>query len=298
MQYEELMAQMRQGWNTWYSGSVLSHVLLPEGLAVSLAVKNYQTGRVVRESLIGRHGAHEEIIHPGPRSYDGAYTELNWKYGGLELLIQSAVKDGEQYLLVTPLNTVLRAPALLVEFHTLWNRPGKIGREGDHLVATLPGRMVELFADGTEIREMHTNIHGQYLSLCLDRPVAVSTGRPVGVSEMAAIMAAAKVVTDKGLIGKVAVTGLGLPSEMAEYITNGSCPWMYLWNPIDVGGLAAYASMALVKGDITGAAGDKFEAGTLGSYEVISAADGGTEVLLGAPFKFDPDNIDEWKSVY
>lgn len=112
------------------------------------------------------------------------------------------------------------------------------------------------------------------------------------------IMAAAKVVTDKGLIGKVAVTGLGLPSEMAEYIANGSCPWMYLWNPIDVGGLAAHASIALVKGGITGAAGDKFEAGTLGSYEVISAADGGTEVLLGAPFKFDPDNIDEWKSVY
>lgn len=112
------------------------------------------------------------------------------------------------------------------------------------------------------------------------------------------IMAAAKVVTDKGLIGKVAVTGLGLPSEMAEYITNGSCPWMYLWNPIDVGGLGAYASIALVKGEITGAAGNKFDAGALGSYEVIEAADGGTEVLLGAPFKFEPANIDEWKSVY
>lgn len=112
------------------------------------------------------------------------------------------------------------------------------------------------------------------------------------------IMAAAKVVTDKGLIGKVSVTGLGLPSEMAEYITNGSCPWMYLWNPIDVGGLGAYASMALVEGKITGVAGDKFEAGALGSYEVITAGDGGTEVLLGAPFKFDPENIDEWKSVY
>ena len=112
------------------------------------------------------------------------------------------------------------------------------------------------------------------------------------------IMAAAKVVTDKGLIGKVTVTGLGLPSEMAEYITNGSCPWMYLWNPIDVGGLAAYASMALVKGDITGKAAEKFEAGTLGSYEIIAAADGGTEVLLGAPFKFELTNIEEWKSVY
>lgn len=112
------------------------------------------------------------------------------------------------------------------------------------------------------------------------------------------IMAAAKVVTDKGLIGKVAVTGLGLPSEMAEYITNGSCPWMYLWNPIDVGSLAAHASIALVKGDMTGAVGNTFEAGTLGSYEVIATADGGSEVLLGPPFKFEPSNIDEWKSVY
>lgn len=112
------------------------------------------------------------------------------------------------------------------------------------------------------------------------------------------IMAAAKVVTDKGLIGKISVTGLGLPSEMAEYIENGSCPWMYLWNPIDVGSLTAYASIALVKGEITGAEGDKFEAGSLGSFVVIKAADGGTEVLLGAPFKFDPENIGEWKSVY
>lgn len=112
------------------------------------------------------------------------------------------------------------------------------------------------------------------------------------------IMAAAKVVTDKGLIGKISVTGLGLPSEMAEYIGNGSCPWMYLWNPIDVGSLAAHASIALVKGEITGAEGNKFEAGSLGSYEVVKAQDGGTEVLLGPPFKFEPANIDEWKTVY
>lgn len=112
------------------------------------------------------------------------------------------------------------------------------------------------------------------------------------------IAAAGKVLTDKGLAGKVALTGLGLPSEMAEYIENGVCAYMYLWNPLDVGYLAGYAAAALVKGDITGAAGDKFEAGKLGSYEVISSDDGGTQVLLGAPFKFDSSNIAEWKTVY
>jgi len=112
------------------------------------------------------------------------------------------------------------------------------------------------------------------------------------------IAAASRVITDKGLIGKVKVTGLGLPSEMAEYIKNGACPYMFLWNPIDVGYLTAYAATALVSGKITGAAGDKFTAGRLGEFEVVKAPDGGTEVLLGAPFKFDPSNIDEWKDVY
>jgi rhamnose transport system substrate-binding protein len=112
------------------------------------------------------------------------------------------------------------------------------------------------------------------------------------------IAAAAKVVADRGLTGKVNITGLGLPSEMADYITNGSCPYMYLWNPIDLGYLSAYAGTALVTGTITGKDGDNFTAGRLGSYTVIGAPDGGTEVLLGPPFKFDAANINDWKSVY
>lgn len=112
------------------------------------------------------------------------------------------------------------------------------------------------------------------------------------------IAAAGRVVTDRGLIGKIKVTGLGLPSEMAEYIENGACPYMFLWNPIDVGYLTAFAATAAVKGDITGAAGETFSASRLGEFTIIGASDGGTEVLLGAPFKFDPANIAEWKTVY
>lgn len=112
------------------------------------------------------------------------------------------------------------------------------------------------------------------------------------------IAAAAKVITDKNLIGKVFITGLGLPSEMATYIENGACPYMFLWNPIDVGYLGAYVATALVNGKITGAVGEKFSAGRLGNYTITKAPDGGTEVLLGPPFKFDKFNIAEWKNVY
>ena len=112
------------------------------------------------------------------------------------------------------------------------------------------------------------------------------------------IAAAGKVLTDKGLKGKVYLTGLGLPSEMAEYIESGVCPYMYLWNPIDLGYLAGYAADALIKGTITGKEGDKFTAGDLGEKTVTKAGDGGTEIMLGAPFKFDGANIAEWKTVY
>jgi len=112
------------------------------------------------------------------------------------------------------------------------------------------------------------------------------------------IAAAGKVLTDKKLQGKVFLTGLGLPSEMATYIENGVCPYMFLWNPIDVGYLGAFTGTALVKGTITGAVGDKFKAGRLGDYTITKAADGGTEVLLGPPFKFDKTNIADWKTVY
>lgn len=111
------------------------------------------------------------------------------------------------------------------------------------------------------------------------------------------IAAASKVISDKGMQGEIVITGLGLPSEMAEYIDNGVSPWMYLWNPIDLGYLSGHAAHALVAGDIEGDVGDTFEAGELGSFEVTEADDG-TEVLLGDPFRFDPENIDEWKDVY
>lgn len=111
------------------------------------------------------------------------------------------------------------------------------------------------------------------------------------------IAAAGKVLTDKGLKDKVKLTGLGLPSEMASYIESGVSPWMYLWNPIEVGEAAGYTAHALVEGKIKGENGDTFEAGELGNQEVVEDGEG-TQIMLGDPFKFDAENIAEWKDVY
>ena len=108
------------------------------------------------------------------------------------------------------------------------------------------------------------------------------------------MLATGKVLQDKH--SEVKLTGLGLPSEMAPFIRSGVCPWMYLWNPIDQGKLSAFVLHALREGKITGKAGETFSAGSFGEKTVSAADDGGTEVVLGAPFRFDMSNIAEWQS--
>lgn len=114
------------------------------------------------------------------------------------------------------------------------------------------------------------------------------------------LAAAAKVITDEGLQGEVIITGLGLPSEMAEFMGEGdvATPYMFLWNPIDVGKVSAYTLIEMVNGELTGALGESFEAADGNTYEVSDDGAGGTEIIVGPPFKFDASNIEDWKDVY
>jgi rhamnose transport system substrate-binding protein len=104
------------------------------------------------------------------------------------------------------------------------------------------------------------------------------------------IAAAARYLSESEYKGKVALTGLGTPNQMREYVKNGTVTAFALWNPEDLGYLAAYATKALIDGDISGEEGDTFEAGDLGEFTV--EADG--VVLLGDPFVFDESNIDDF----
>jgi rhamnose transport system substrate-binding protein len=104
------------------------------------------------------------------------------------------------------------------------------------------------------------------------------------------IAAAARYLSDSNLKGKVALTGLGTPNQMRDFVKDGTVTEFALWNPEDLGKLAAFAADALVQGDITGEEGDTFTAGDLGEYTVD--ADG--TVLLGEPFRFNADTIDDF----
>ncbi len=111
------------------------------------------------------------------------------------------------------------------------------------------------------------------------------------------IAAAAKYLQDNDAACKL--TGLGLPSEMIEYTgEDKSCPYFYLWDMQGLGTLSAYATIALINEDITGALDETFTAGDLGDYTITEADDGGTEIVLGLPLEFNSDNIEEMAELY
>lgn len=103
------------------------------------------------------------------------------------------------------------------------------------------------------------------------------------------IAAAARYLSTSDAKGKVALTGLGTPNQMREFVEDGTVTEFALWNPEDLGYLAAFTAKALVDGDIEGE-GDTFEAGKLGEFTV----DADNTVLLGEPFRFNADNIGDF----
>jgi rhamnose transport system substrate-binding protein len=105
------------------------------------------------------------------------------------------------------------------------------------------------------------------------------------------ISSAAQYLDHSKYKGKVALTGLGLPSQMKKYVLDGTVAKFALWNPQDLGYLAGYAVSALANKQITGKVGETFKAGKLGSYKIVKGPDGRPQVILGPPFTFDKTNV-------
>jgi rhamnose transport system substrate-binding protein len=101
------------------------------------------------------------------------------------------------------------------------------------------------------------------------------------------IAAAAAVLDTAQYRGKIKLTGLGTPNSLRKYVNDGTIEAFELWNPADLGYLAAYAGVNVASGTLSGKAGQTFTAGRLGKFKVGAKS----TVLLGPPFVFNKANI-------
>lgn len=103
-----------------------------------------------------------------------------------------------------------------------------------------------------------------------------------------AVPGAAEAVKQAGKAGKVKVIGLGLPSENRRYVKEGVTDTVILWKTEDLGYLTVHAAVALAKGELKPGA-KSYRAGALGEFEIQ-----GDNILLGKPFLFTKENIDQF----
>jgi ABC-type sugar transport system substrate-binding protein len=103
-----------------------------------------------------------------------------------------------------------------------------------------------------------------------------------------AVPGASEAVKQAGKTGKVKVIGLGLPNENRRYLKEGVTQGVILWKTSDLGYLTVHAAKSLAEGTLKSGA-TSYVGGRLGTIQIE-----GTSLILGKPFLFDKDNVDQF----
>jgi hypothetical protein len=202
-EYRQIQRRLAQGWNTWDVHSVITHVLLPEGLAIHVSMKHNSTeygDDYLQDALIGRLNRGAEQVTPGPHAWDGSYTDLRVEWHGHAWRVQSAHAgaDGRDLvLLVTPLPAQAASalpPTVIFTVDFLWNRDGTVVRRDDSLEARGHSTAFPTYCTcaGSGSLRLHDLIAvptgGPYFAADLTGPIGISTGQRRTVEEIQALL--------------------------------------------------------------------------------------------------------------
>jgi len=192
--YTELQQNLCKGWNTWSYGSMLSHVLLPEGLVMKINL---------RQTFIGKPGDAaffvdefnadtSRLVRPIAHTYDGSYTELlinNWK--GNTLRVQSATIGKDVVVMVTPVIQSNIRYFIELETGIMWNREGNIKRTGQTITAKFKNTEYVIRSTAKNFESYHSYT-SPYLTYKGDSAIGFYTGAEKPLTEISSIIENAK----------------------------------------------------------------------------------------------------------
>lgn len=101
--------------------------------------------------------------------------------------------------------------------------------------------------------------------------------------------AVAEAVTQMHKIGRIAATGISVPSLMRKYVKNGAVKSFVLWDPVKLGYLTVWAGQQLVLGKPFKPVN---QVPTIGAVKYLAAD---KILLLGPPTVFDASNVDKYE---
>jgi rhamnose transport system substrate-binding protein len=173
--------------------------------------------------------------------------------------------------------------AILSAASTASNQNTWIGYMKDELKTKYPNMQLVKIAYGNDDDQTSFN---DTLSLLQEYPNLKGIISPTTVG----IAAAARAIESVHKGGQVALTGLGTPNQLRQYVKDNTIKAFELWDPGNLGYLAYYVAALLIQGKVKGTVGESFTAGKLGSFTIGA----NNVVLLGPPTVFNSGNIDQF----
>ncbi|TAH09010.1 MAG: hypothetical protein EAZ13_01495 [Sphingobacteriia bacterium] len=200
-QYEAVQQNLQTGWGTFNHKSVLSHVLLPAGIALNIGLKfaEIEANGYLKEAYISSRDPRPETIVPGYHALDGSYTDLIVTWKKIKFRVQSAVTNSKELvLLITPIELPDRAVNIILETGIFWNKKGTLKKIGESIIANTAGKQMAIHGIGNTIEES-VAASAPYMALQFNKEVAFYTGTKQSLSSIKNIIAAQRIQVEKNI---------------------------------------------------------------------------------------------------
>lgn len=188
-QYQALQQRLAVGWNHWDTHNLLAQVRLPEGLSVSLALKDEQTGDYLHRALMTR--TEEPQVTVMNHSYDGSFSEMEVVWRNIRLHVLTGTDKEDLVMLAIPSGNA--DAKIIIRPEIIWGRGGVLTRVVDNFERTLPqneisaffpDNRIDIFMNGSATSDDFEKYDPNVYVVTVESPVTVSTGKKRTLGEI------------------------------------------------------------------------------------------------------------------
>lgn len=142
-------------------------------MAVDMGLHDTASGQFKREVFFG--GGEIGAFTAGPRSYDGAYTSLEFAWREHRVRVETLAEGTAWWALITPLATPSCGGQWIVRGGMVWNRPGRAWRDDETLCIESEAHAMRVRCSRSLGSMVFADLLGPYLAVPLEEPFVLST---------------------------------------------------------------------------------------------------------------------------
>ncbi len=240
---EELNETLLQGWNTFDSRSILTQVLMPEGLAFTVQIHDSLKGDSLYFAFTGNRVKGAERVHPKAHTPDGSFTDFEMTWREFDVRVQTVSDQQHVSFLLIP-NPAFANPGFVnVRGEMVFGDEGMIHASNDQIKAVLPSGTILLKSVGSDNQGLYRN---------MKNAIAYSTDPEMTLSRLRSEIARAKAAywKDCHIEGKHKETWHAIQnavnwlvvydSQNNRLVTPVARPWTYGWGKGKPGGYVLF----------------------------------------------------------